>query len=91
MALCQEGGAFEVYFDELVALVLRDVGATLHSIYNVYFPHETRAVRGNSGMPDEEAWKATEKSLFQFLKEYDMCPALINKGIAFQLYLNTRN
>jgi len=67
-----------------VALVLRDIGTTLHAIYTVYFPHETRAVKGIAGgMPQDAAWKATEKSLFEFLKDYDICPSLINKGVAF--------
>jgi len=42
-------------------------------------------------MPEQEVLKADEKSLFEFLKEYDVCPSLINKGVAFQLYLHTKN
>lgn len=44
--LSNEGGVFELFHDELVSMVLRDVGAVLHEIYTVYFPHETKAVNG---------------------------------------------
>lgn len=92
MHLGHEGGVFEIQADELVSLVLRDVGSTLHEIYTVYFPHEIKAVTGSAGgMPEEAAWKANEKSLFELLKDYDICPSLLNKGVAFQLYLHTRN
>ena len=42
-------------------------------------------------MPDDALWKANEKNLFEFLKEYDICPSLLGKSVAFQLYLHTRN
>jgi hypothetical protein len=55
----------ELEYDELVALVMKDVGSTLHEIYTVYFPHEVRAVVGNkSGMPVDKAWKENETKLF---------------------------
>ena len=72
--------------------MLKDIGPTLHEIYTVVFPHEIKAVKGFSGgMPEDEVLKANEKNLFEFLKDYDVCPSLLNKGIAFQLYLHTRN
>ena len=42
-------------------------------------------------MPDETLWKANEKNLFEFLKEYDICPSLLSKSVAFSIYLHTRN
>ena len=46
----KDGNAFEIKFDELVALVLRDVGSILLDIYQVYFAQE---VKGNTGgMPE---------------------------------------
>jgi hypothetical protein len=90
--LGHDGGVFEIQFDELVSIVLKDIGPTLHEIYTVVFPHEIKAVRGFSGgMPEDDVLKANEKNLFEFLKDYDVCPSLLNKGIAFQLYLHTRN
>lgn len=76
----------------MVALVLKDIGSTLHEIYTVYFPHEVRAVVGNKqGMPEEKSWKESESKLFLFLKEYEICPNLLNKGVVFQIYLHTKN
>lgn len=60
-----EGGVFELQHDELVAIVLKDVGAVLHEIYTVYFPHEVRAVAGfKGGMPEEAAKRENETRLF---------------------------
>lgn len=85
----KDGNAFEIKFDELVALVLRDVGSILLDIYQVFFAQE---VKGNTGgMPEEDLWKMNEKNLFEFLKEYDICPSLLSKSVAFQVYLHTKN
>lgn len=75
---------FELEYDEMVALVLRDVGPILHEIYTVYFPQEIKAVKGvHGGMPEDDIVKENEKSLFELYKEYDVCPSLLNKGIVF--------
>lgn len=42
-------------------------------------------------MPEEEFWKANDKNLFEFLKEYDICPSLLSKSVAFSIYLHTKN
>ena len=77
----KDGGLLEIRFDELVALVLRDVGLVMLDVYQVVFAHE---VKGNTGgMPDEALWKMNEKNLFEFLKEYDICPSLLSKSVAF--------
>lgn len=83
-----DGGQNDLKFDELVALVLKDVGMVLLDIYEVYFPQE---VKGNlGGMPPDAVWKANEKSIFDFLKEYDIWPSLLNKSTSFQIYHNTK-
>ena len=65
-------------------MVLKDVGAILHEIYTVYFPQEIKAVTGNhGGMPEETTWKENDKNLFEFFKEYDVCPSMLNKGVVF--------
>jgi hypothetical protein len=52
----QNGGVFELEHDELVGLVLKDIGHTLYEIYTVYFPHEVRATVGNkNSMPEDKA------------------------------------
>lgn len=87
-----DGTGYDLQFDELVALVLKDIGLTLHEIYTVYFPHEVRAVLGNnSGMPEDKVQRENESRIFQFMKEYEICPTLLNKGIVFQIYMHTKN
>jgi hypothetical protein len=49
----------EIKYDELVALVFRDVGQTLLEIYKVYFPNEVKGDRG--GMPEDMMWRSSEK------------------------------
>jgi len=84
-----DGAIFDIRFDELVALVMRDVGAILLEIYQAHFPHEVKGNQG--GMLEETMWKMSEKNLFEFLKEYDICPSLLNKSVAFQIYQHTKN
>jgi len=79
-----DGGISDIKFDELVALVMRDVGPTLLETYKVHFAHEVKGNQG--GMLEETMWKLTEKNLFEFLRDYDICPSLLNKSIAFQIY-----
>ena len=79
-----DGAIFDVRFDELVALVLRDVGPILLEIYQAHFPHEVKGNQG--GMPEDTMWKVSEKNLFELLKEYEICPSLLNKSVAFQIY-----
>ena len=57
-----QGGLLDIQFDELVSLVLRDVGPILLEIYQVYFGHEVKGNHG--GMPEETFWKMNEKCLF---------------------------
>ena len=53
-----EGGVFELQYDELVSIVVKDIGPILHEIYIVHFPQEIKAVRGTQGgMPAEATWK----------------------------------
>lgn len=73
-------------------MVLRDVGHVLYEIYTAYFPQEVNAVAGfNAGTPEEEVWKINEKIMFEFFRDYEICPNLLNKGVLFQIYIHTRN
>ena len=67
-----------------MAMVFKDVGPILLEIYQVYLPHEVQGHQG--GMPLELIWKENEKKLFEFFKEYDICPSLLSKSITFQIY-----
>ena len=56
----------------------------LYKVYCVHFPQEVNAVVGyHAGTPEEEAWKNNEKILFEFFKDYEICPNLLNKGVLF--------
>lgn len=79
----QQGGALDIKFDELVSLVFRDVGLILLEIYQVYFSHEVKGNQG--GMPEDMFWKLNERSLFEFLRDYDICPDLLSKSAAYQV------
>lgn len=84
-----QGGVLDIKFDELVALVLRDVGLILLEIYQVYFSHEVKGNQG--GMPEDMLWKLNERCLFEFLKEYDICPNLLSKSAAYQVMQHTKD
>ena len=79
----------EIKFDELVAIVFRDVGPILLEIYKVYFSHEVKGQQG--GMLEDLMWKVNEKQVFEFLRDYDMCPSLLSKSAAFQVYQHTKD
>lgn len=83
------GGVLDIKFDELVSLVYRDVGHVLLEIYQVYFTHEVKG--NNGGMPEEMFWKLNERSLFDFLRDYDICPNLLSKSAAYQVLQHSRN
>ena len=84
-----QGGILDIKFDELVSLVFRDVGPILLEIYQVYFSHEVKGNQG--GMPEETFWKLNEKSLFEFLRDYDVCPSLLSKSAAYQVFYHAKN
>lgn len=83
------GGVLDIKFDELASLVFRDVGPILLEIYQVYFSHEVKGNQG--GMLEETMWKINEKSVFEFMKEYDICPSLLSKSAAHQVYQHTKD
>ena len=77
------GAVLDIKFDELVSLVFRDVGLILLEIYQAYFSHEVKGNQG--GMPEDTFWKLNERGLFDFLRDYDICPNLLSKSAAFQV------
>lgn len=48
----------------------------------MYFPHEFR-----SSESEDVVNKINEKAVFEFFRDYDICPTLITKGVAYKLYL----
>ena len=72
---------YNIQYDDLVALVYKDVGAILLEIYQVYFPHEVR------GMPsDGDILKLSERGLFEFLSDYDLCPQMVTKSLVYKIF-----
>lgn len=53
-------------------------------VYYIYFDHETR---GN--YDDANLKKINEKVIFEFLRDYDICPTLVSKGIAHKIFLTS--
>lgn len=71
----------EIVFDELASLLISSVGKVLLEIYNVYFYHE---IRGN--YDDSQMAKISEKVLFEFLRDFDICPTLMSKSLAHKFF-----
>lgn len=56
------------------------MGKVLLEVYYIYFENETR---GN--YDDIQLKKMSEKVVFEFLRDYDICPTLVSKGVAFKV------
>lgn len=72
----------EINFDELVSILVKSVGQVLLEIYYVYFQHEIRGL-----FSEEQVSKMNEKIIFEFMRDFDICPTLITKSIAYKIYL----
>ena len=73
---------YDIDYDELAHILLNSVGQVLLEIYYIYFEHETR---GN--YDDNSMKKINEKVIFEFLRDYDICPTLVSKGTAHKIFL----
>eukprot|EP00347_Sterkiella_histriomuscorum_P004180 403361442 len=73
---------FDIEFDELVSILVKNVGSVLLEVYYIYFQHEIRANEA-----EDKTKKINEKQVFEFLRDFDICPTLINKGIAYKIFL----
>lgn len=71
----------DVQFDELCNYLIRNVGNVLYEVYSVYFPWEIANSTVFSGLETR-----SEKSYKEFLKDFDMCPSILTKTLAFQLW-----
>ena len=41
-------------------------------------------------MPEETFWKLNEKAMFEFLRDYDICPSILSKSAAYQVFQHTK-
>lgn len=78
----------DLEYDELVNLLLRDVGQVLLEIYQLYFPHEIRVTQ----IPDHRdvAFKNSQKSMFEFYKDFEISPGLISKTNAYRIFVEAK-
>ena len=69
-------------FDEMVHMLLRDqVGKVLYDVYKIYFASELKGA-----LDTATVGKQSQKALFSFLKEFDICPGLLTKAAAFNMF-----
>lgn len=67
--------------DENAILILKHVSNTLIKIFQVYFPWESQTSQQESVVKQR-----SENALFIFLREFDICPALITKSTAYTIW-----
>ncbi|EAR83293.2 hypothetical protein TTHERM_00992940 (macronuclear) [Tetrahymena thermophila SB210] len=72
---------FKEPIDEGPLFILKEITPVIQLIYQHYFPFEWKN-RGNEAQVKQKS----ETAIFQFLKEYDICPNLITKSSAFLLF-----
>lgn len=73
---------YEIQYDELANILLTSVGQILLEVFFNYFDHE---IRGN--YDDLALKKIDDKVIFEFLRDYDICPTLVSKGVAYKIFL----
>lgn len=62
-------------------MVLDTVSDALESIYRMYFPFEIQ-----SNQDQQVTRQRLENALFIFLREFNICPGLVNKGTAYAIW-----
>ena len=65
--------------------ILKHVIAILHDIYVLYFKWETK----NTVKDPLKISSGSEKDLFLFLREFEICPSIINKSKIYALWTQT--
>jgi len=70
-----------VKFDEICNYLIRNVGQVLYQVYSAYFPWEVANSTVYSGLESR-----SEKAYKEFLKDFDICPCILTKTMAFQLW-----
>lgn len=61
--------------------ILTSICPILFDIYRVYFPHEVSIAENASYVKEN-----SQKSLFQFCRNFDIAPGLISKPIVYQIF-----
>jgi hypothetical protein len=71
----------DVKFDEVCNYVIRNIGQVLYQIYAAYFPWEIANSTIYNGLEAR-----SEKAYKEFMKDFDICPAILTKTMSFQLW-----
>ena len=68
-----------------MSILLRDVGKVLLDIYQLYFEHELKC---NSAQSEQTILKMSQKNLFNFLKDFEICPGIVTKQAAYKIFVD---
>ena len=66
-------------------ILLRDVGKVLLDIYQLYFKHELKCGATQS---EQMILKLSQKALFDFLKDFEVCPGIVTKAAAYKIFVD---
>ena len=74
-------------FDELVHLLIKgNIGRVLYDIFKLYFAHELKAATDIVSIG-----KDSQKALYNFAKDFDICPGLVTKAAVFNMLVDDSN
>jgi hypothetical protein len=71
----------ELFLNSQLGDILSMIAPIMYEIYKVYFPWEISLSENENFLKDKSM-----KAYFVILKEYDLCPSLISKSTAFQIF-----
>lgn len=71
----------ELLLNSQLGDILSMIAPIMYEIYKVYFPWEISLSENENFLKDKSM-----KAYFVILKEYDLCPSLISKSTAFQIF-----
>lgn len=72
----------EIQVDVIIEKLFKNVAPILHQIYCMYFQQETK----DSVTDALKITQKSEKDLFKFLREFEICPAIINKSKIYAIW-----
>ena len=80
----QDISRLDTQYCELIHELIKNLHPILFVVFSAYFPWEIKS-KENAQILSARS----EKSLFPFLKEFDISPSLLNKSKSFQIYQHT--
>ena len=86
MSISINNSTNQMIFNENIIHVFNSVAEILFEIYKAYFPNEISLSENLSFLKD-----TSQKNYFLFIKEFEICPDIINRTEAMQIYLSEIN